>query len=104
MENTAVFVKAPQKIDDLLSAYTGEQCQRFIIEKTIILPKIDFVNFAEDLCMDRWFIEENRFLCRIDDNGVWHCIHAKTEKLSTGILIMSRNAAHPEYAAYCPSV
>ncbi|MDD4774315.1 MAG: hypothetical protein PHZ09_12065 [Eubacteriales bacterium] len=27
-----------------------------------------------------WFIEENRQLCRVDEEGVWHCIPEKQHR------------------------
>jgi hypothetical protein len=75
-QNTAFFVKQPFQIEDLRCPHFLEQRQPYVIEKTIDLARIDYENLITDLTVDRWFIEENKRLCRIDDDGVWHCLLA----------------------------
>ena len=101
-QNTAYFVRLPFTIKDLRVPYLYRKRKPFMIEKTIILAKIDYENFITDLCADRWFIEENRGICRVDGDGVWHCILARKRGSQDGVLVMSEGTDYPKYAAYYP--
>lgn len=77
-----------------------------MIEKTVWLAKIDYENFINDFTVDRWFIEENTDLCRMDDDagspcgGVWHCILVRQRGRTDGILVMPEGRDFPRWAAY----
>ena len=73
------------------------------IEQEIELGKIDYENFITDLCVDRWFIEKYMQLCRIDNDGVWHCIFVMQKGRTDGVLVMSEGEVFPKWAAYLPS-
>nr|WP_274964263.1 hypothetical protein [Tepidanaerobacter syntrophicus] len=75
--STAFFVKHPFRIEDLKVPHRYETRKRFAVVKTIELSKIDYENFIADLCVDRTFIEENKGLCKIDEDGVWLCLLVK---------------------------
>lgn len=98
--STAFFVKLPYTIYDLLGPHHPDAEKPFVIEKTIYISKIDYENFITDLCVDRWFIEQNRRLCHIDENSNWHCILVKRYRSSNGILVMSGGRVFPYWAAY----
>ncbi len=72
--STAFFVRRPFTIEDLRKPHPHKEEKPFAVVKTIGLSKIDYENFIADLCVDRWFIEENKQLCCIDTNGVWRCL------------------------------
>jgi len=48
------------------------------------------------------FIEENKGLCRIDEDGVWLCLLVKRRGQSDGVLVMPDGRDYPKYAAYYP--
>jgi hypothetical protein len=97
---TAHFVSYPYRIEDLRKPHLAAQEDPFVIEKTVELKKMDFENFISDLCVDRWFIEENTKLCHIDENGIRHCILIRQVGKTDGILVMSDGTVFAKYAAY----
>lgn len=99
---TAFFVEYPSRIKDLMRPHFSERQKPYIVEKEIMLGKIDYENLITDLCVDRWFIEKYTHLCQIDGNGVWHCILAMQRGKPDGILIMSDGRVFPKWAAYLP--
>lgn len=99
-EATAYFVRLPRRLEDLRKPHFVSDEKPYVIEKTIALAAIDYENFVTDLCVDRWFIEENRDLCRVDENGVWRCILVKQRNRRDGVLVMSGGSDFPLWAAY----
>ena len=99
-EPTAYFVKLPFRLEDLSRPHYLSDRKPYIVEKTIVLAAIDYGNFVTDLCVDRWFIEDNAKLCRIDSDGIWRCILVKCRKQSDGVLVMSDGEDFPLWAAY----
>lgn len=97
---TAYFVSLPFRIEDLQRPHLANHRKPYVIEKTVELAKIDYENFITDLCVDRWFIEENAGLCRIDDDGVWHCILVRQRGKMDGVLVMPEGCDFPKWAAY----
>lgn len=98
----AYFVHQPARISDLRRPHLTSDKRAYKIVKHIRLPVIDYVNFITDFYADRPFIEENQHLCRVDENGVWHCLLV-TQLDSTsrdGVLVMSDGAVYPKWAAY----
>lgn len=102
LHNTAFFVRHPFRIENLQTPHLYEQRKPFVVVKTIELSKIDYENFIADLCVDRWFIEENKLLCRIDEDGVWRCLLVRQRGQPDGVLVMPDGMDYPKYAAYCP--
>ncbi|CFX96979.1 MULTISPECIES: DUF6329 domain-containing protein [Clostridia] len=100
--STAFFVKHPFRIEDLKVPHRYEMRKRFAVVKTVELSKIDYDNFIADLYVDRTFIEENKGLCRIDEDGVWLCLLVKRRGQSDGVLVMPDGRDYPKYAAYYP--
>lgn len=96
---TAYFVKLPFSIEDLRRPHLVENEVEYEIVKTIVLNVIDYDNFITDMCVDRWFIENNIEQCRIDEDGVWHCILVVRKAGREGVLIMSDGYVFPKYAA-----
>ena len=96
----ARFVKHPHRLCDLLGARPIEAGMPYVIEKTVYVAPIVYGNLINDLTVDRDFIEKNASLCRVDDAGVWHCIHVKRRNCSDGLLIMSDGKDYPMWAAY----
>ncbi len=100
--STAFFVKDPSRIEGLKVPHRYEMRKRFAVVKTVELSKIDYDNFIADLYVDRTFIEENKGLCRIDEDGVWLCLLVKRRGQSDGVLVMPDGRDYPKYAAYYP--
>lgn len=97
---TAFFVAYPRRIDDLRRPFPLESSKPYFVEKTIALAEIDYENFITDLCADRWFVVKYTDKCRVDENGVWHCILVKQKYITDGILVMSEGYVFPKWAAY----
>lgn len=97
---TAYFVKLPYTISDLVGPRHPQGKQLYVVEKTIFLSRIDYENFITDMCVDRWFIEQNRSLCHIDDENIWHCLFIKRSRRNDGVLVMSAGRVFPYWAAY----
>jgi hypothetical protein len=97
---TAFFVSNPSRLEDLQRPHLADQCKPYVIEKTVELAKIDYENFITDLCVSRGFIEENTGLCRIDEDGLWHCIFVKQHGNSDGVLVMPEGQDFPKWAAF----
>lgn len=97
---TALFVKYPFTIEDLMRPHSPQEQKPYIIEEKIELRRIDYENLITDLCVDRWFVEKYTHLCKIDDNGVLHCILVLQKSKANGVLIMSEGEVFPKWAAY----
>lgn len=100
IETTAYFIRLPFRLEDLKRPHLVSNEKPYTIEKTVTLAAIDYENFITDLCVDRWFIEENRNLCCVDNNGVWRCIFVKQRNRPDGVLVMSGGKDYPLWAAY----
>jgi hypothetical protein len=48
------------------------------------------------------FIEENKGLCHVNEDGVWRCLLVKQRGRSDGVLVMPDGRDYPKYAAYYP--
>jgi hypothetical protein len=101
-QTTAFFVRQPFRIENLLCPHLPNQRQPFVIEKTIDLAGIDYENLITDLTVDRRFIEKNKRLCRVDQDGVWHCLLVRQRGKTDGVLIMPEGTDYPKFAAYYP--
>lgn len=97
---TAYFVSMPFRIEDLKRPHLAKHRKPYVIEKTVELAKIDYENFVTDLCVDRWFIEDNVDLCRVDNESVWHCIFVRQNGKKEGVLVMPEGRDFPKWAAY----
>ena len=79
-----------------------ETRKRFAVVKTIEISKIDYDNFVADLCVDRTFIEENKGVWHVNEDGVGLCLLGKQRGQSDGVLVMPDGRDYPKYAAYYP--
>lgn len=99
-ERTAYFVKLPFRLEDLRRPHLISDEKSYVVVKTITLNVIDYENFVTDLTVERWFIEENRALCRVDANGLWNCLLVRRRGSLDGVLVMSDDSDYPLWAAY----
>lgn len=102
MRDTAHFVNLPFTLQDLRRPHFADDRRSFAIEKTVELELIEYENFITDLCVDRWYIEENADLMFIDADGVFHCLLVQCQGYDSGVLIMSDGCDFPKWAAYLP--
>ena len=100
MSRTASFLSFPYRLSDLRRPFRPCAKKPYVIEKTIVLAKGNYENFITDLTVDRWFIEKNAAHCRIDEDGVWHCILVRQRGQTDGVLVMSERLDFPKWAAY----
>ncbi len=101
-QNTAFFVRRPFAIEDFRKPHPHKEEKPYAVVKTIGLSKIDYENFIADLCVDRTFIEKNKGLCHVNEDGVWLCLLVKQRGQSDGVLVMPDGTDYPKYAAYYP--
>lgn len=99
MRDTAYFVKQPTRLNNLLKPHRIEEEAPYRIVGTVLLPQIDYENFATDLTVDREYIARNAHLCGIVD-GVWQCLLIRQQNAKTGILVMPEAESWVGYAAY----
>lgn len=100
---SAFFVRLPFRQEDLRRPHLPGRRRLYVIEKKVELDEIDYENFVTDLCVDRWFIEENAARLYIDKDGVFHCLLVCRHGHKEGILIMSEGFDYPRWAAYLPA-
>lgn len=101
---SAHFVSYPARIEDLRRPYLHTEQNMYIIEKTVLLKKIDYENFITDLCVTRWFLEENAYLCSLDEDRVMHCLFVRRKGKNDGILVVSDANGYAAWAAYLPDL
>lgn len=99
MKGNAYFLKKPSRLRDLTRPHRIEDEVPYEVVRTVLLPQIDYENFATDLTVDREYIEKNAHLCGIE-NGVWKCLLIQQETAKTGILIMPEDESWVGYAAF----
>ena len=99
MQKTALFVRWPRVLQEIPKMNSVERLRSFVIEKTVILQKIDYVNFVTDMTVERVFLRKYSALCRIDDRDVWHCLLIRRADRHTGLLIMPSRGGFPVCAA-----
>ena len=57
-------------MDEIGVLATVEKLRPVKIEKTIILPRIEYKNFITDMTVERLFLRKYSSLCRVDDKGI----------------------------------
>lgn len=70
-----------------------------IIEKRIKLPRAEFDRIANNLLDDCKWVQDNKDLMRIDENGVWHVIALESKGVGYRLLINSEGFSYPRYTA-----
>lgn len=104
MIKSAFFLENTPSIHNLKRPHLLDEERFYTIEKTIILPKIEYENFIEDFYVERWFIEEFENCCKIDDEGIWHCLLVQQKGEEDGVLVMSDGYEYPKWVAYINAV
>lgn len=104
MNPKAAFLAMPRCLYDLRLPMSPEKWHPYTIEKTVVLPRSEYSNFTEDMVHWRSFIEDNAHLCRVDENGIWHCVLVQAAGYSDGVLIMTDGEHWTKYAAYYANI
>ena len=99
-QKRAFFVRWPRMLSEIRRVHGVECLRAFVIEKTIVLQKIDYINFISDMTVERKYLQKYRPLCRIDARNVWHCLLVRCAGRRTGLLIMPSRGGFP----YCAAV
>lgn len=99
-ERTALFVKLPFTIKDLELVHLCNKRKPYKVEKVVEFTKTAYENFIIDLTVDRWYIENNKNLCFIDEDSLWHCLLIRKRGCQDGVLIMSEGTNYPKFAAW----
>ena len=92
----AFFVYRPRRLADLMKPHRLEQERAFRVVREIVLPKLDYENFAADLLADRLFIEENAPYCA---GAAGDCLLVRSEAGGDGLLVMPENGCYVGWAA-----
>ena len=95
---SAIFVKRPRTITDLLDKQSSGNKQPYEIVKNIELNPIDYENFTTDMLADRQFIEDHFLLCKQAE--VWYCLWIHQEQHEDGILVLPTGNCYVGWAAY----
>ena len=95
MKEKPYFVFRPRRMEDLLPGNKNGKWQEFQIVKTIHLGKLDFENFANDLLVDRQFIEDNAVLCQQPND----CLLVTTRAHTNELLILPWKGSYVRFAA-----
>jgi hypothetical protein len=98
-QTRALFTWTPRTLIRIRILENTEKLKPFIIERTIVLSKNGFLNLSTDMTVERDYFIKQKSLCRIDDQGVWHCLLVLRHNRSEGILIMVDDLGIPSFAA-----
>ena len=69
----------------------------YIVERTIYLPKLEFIHFRSHLLEDDPNIIKYKKDMYVDDNGVWHVLMFCCVRADIMILIFSDGTNYPKY-------
>ena len=81
MKEKAYFVFRPRRMEDLTLGNADGTWREVEIVGTVLLKKLDFEIFANDLLADRQFIENNANLCQNPDDCLLVTTRARTDEL-----------------------
>jgi len=98
-QTSALFTRAPRLLSEIRFLETAENLKPFKIERTIVLSKKGFLNLVTDFTVEREYFKKYRPLCKIDDQGAWHCLLVELRGHSEGLLLMVDDLGIPSYAA-----
>lgn len=98
-QTRALFTRKPRVLDEIGVLATVEKLRPVKIEKTIILPRIEYKNFITDMTVERLFLRKYSSLCRVDDKGIWHSLLVSLQGSQAGVLVMADQEGFPLYAA-----
>ena len=99
LQRRAIFTRKPRVLSEISILAAVENLKPIKVEKIIILPKENYRNFITDMTVERLFLRKYNSLCKIDDEGVWHCLLVVPQGSQVGILVMADNLGFSEYAA-----
>jgi hypothetical protein len=99
LQTRALFTKLPRVFGEIANLTAVKNLKPIKIEKTIALSGDDYDNFITDMTVERQFLKNNSYLCRIDDEGIWHCLLVVRQGHHQGILVMANEVGFLDYAA-----
>lgn len=102
MNGFAYFVHFPARLEDLRRPFPYGDQVPYSVAATVTLAGIDYENFVTDLRVDRRFLEANAHHCRIDRDGVRHCLLVRRRGRSDGVLVLAGKGGYVLWAAYLP--
>jgi hypothetical protein len=98
-QKKALFTRKPRVLGEVDVLAAVENLKPIKVEKTIILTEDDYRNFITDMTVERQFLKRYNALCKIDDEGIWHCLLVVLQGSQAGILVMADKDGFPDYAA-----
>jgi hypothetical protein len=98
-QTQALFTRKPRILGEIDILAPSEKLRPVKIEKTIVLPRIDYINFITDMTVERLFLRKHSSLCKVDDKGIWHSLLVVLQGSKAGILVMADQEGFPIYAA-----
>jgi hypothetical protein len=98
-QKRALFTRAPRRLSEVGILDFFDNLKLFTIERTIILSRAGFINFVSDMTVERLYLKRYRTLCKIDDQGVWHCLFVALRGFREGLLVMVDDLGIPNFVA-----
>lgn len=95
MQRTAFFVKRPRYLDDLYSVHMLNKEEPYEIIHEVVLRGIEYVNFVEDMTVDRAFLDN----FDVADCRIKQCVLVRRRNRANGILVVPTKDSHILYAA-----
>lgn len=94
----AVFVSMPRNLDELMNP-KDFVLKKYEVVKEVELDNLAWDNFADDLQIERDFLETPKYQSIYLD--VFECILVHTPNIPHGILAVADEDGLIQYAAYC---
>lgn len=70
-----------------------------VIEKTIMIPLLDYEKLTSELLTDSRLITENLNTMYQDKDGIWHCLKITARGSKTSLLVESEGYSYPRISA-----
>ena len=97
-KETAFFVSRPRRLTELNASHLPESEHPFQIVADVVLSAMDYENFAEDLLVDREFLEPYAELC--GKGAIYRCVFVHRRGYKDGILVVPERGYFVSCAAY----
>ena len=103
MKKAEIFwVPAPARLEDIIQPHISE-AHPFVVAKAIRLPWEDYENFVTDFLVEREFLTNNADVCKVDEDGTWHCLLVLQRGHTDGVLAMPDEQGRFRSMAYLPN-
>lgn len=94
-----LWVTGPTCLADIVTLNISER-HYYVVERVIKLMREEYENFISDFLVSRDFLIQHAKQCRVDENGVWHCLCVLQRGMTDGVLVMADEQGFIKHAAY----